>query len=323
MIFGMDVSRWNGGDVDFHRARREGIEFAILRSWDRDANEVDRTFHRNLRVARDAGMIVAAYHFIVPWEDGWTNADHVLRHVPAELPVILDVEKDKSGRGTSIGLARDVAHRLRASGRRLPLAYVPRWYWKEIGLPDLRGLGDHGLWASQYATRTYGTPAEIYPHLNPKDGGGWDPYGGCPVRILQFTDDSTIAGQAPRDANAFLGTREELAQLLGEDDMYDAEYAEKMALIESQFTTPWPSFVQDGGDHEWGTYLFATDHDSFRNWEKAAGVLGKLQATRVEQASGAEFDREAYLARVKESSKQKAAAEVYEVNVEIGREETA
>jgi lysozyme len=334
MIFGMDVSRWNGGNVDFHRARREGIEFAILRSWDRDANEVDRTFHRNLRVAREAGMIVAAYHFIVPWENGAVNADHVLRHVPAEVPVILDVEQDRnSGRGTPLWLAQDVANRLRAAGRRLPLAYVPRWYWRDhLGNgrtgPDLRGLSDHGLWASRYVNNMGGTPQQIYPH-HFRDG--WDSYGGLPVRILQFTDESTIAGITPVDANAFLGSREELANLLGEDDMFSDDDREKLNHIQIQFTgNPWNTSLQAGPFHGWQSlwdpsvhatwvdFLIATDFDVYNNLMKAAALKAKLQAINDELLSGEDFDREAFLAKVKEGVKAKTAAEIYELSVRIG-----
>jgi lysozyme len=243
MIFGMDASRWQGGDLDFHRARREGIEFAILRSWDRSANAADQTFGRNLRVAREAGMVVAAYHFVTPWDSGAVNADHVLRTVPADCPVILDIEVDGgSGQGTSIELARGVTNRLGAAGRRLPLVYFPRWYWDRIGRPDLRGLSEHGLWAARYVNNMGGTPQSIYRHHH-RDG--WESYGGLPVRILQFTDESTIAGRAPVDANAFPGTREGLRALLGGDELTPEEN-EALFVAMNQLTGSWDPWKFDG-----------------------------------------------------------------------------
>lgn len=310
MIFGADYSKWQGGNVDFHRARREGIEFAFLRAWDRDTNTADHTFHRNLRVAREAGMVVAAYHFVTPWENGAVNTDHVLRTVPEDCPVVLDIEATR-GQNTSIGLAWDVTNRLRAAGRKLGLVYFPRWYWQQIGRPDLRGLSDHGLWASQYSPRSGGTPHEIWPHPNPANDNGWAPYGGLGVRILQFTSKSTIAGQTPVDANAFFGTREELQALLGGGgDELTPEENEALFACMNQLTGSWepwtfpgwPSLVQGGGNATLVDFIRWSDYHSYYMDGEDAGNLAAIKELAASLGDGSQFDEETLRAKVGEAT---------------------
>lgn len=338
MIFGMDVSTYNGGSLDFHRARREGIEFAFIRAWDRRTNAIDAQFYHNLQKARDAGMIVAAYHFIVPWENAVVNTDHVLRTIPEDVPIILDVEKDQqNGAEVSIELAQDIANRLRAAGRRLPLAYVPRWYWRDyMGQPDLRGLSDHGLWASQYHTPSGGSPQQIWPHPNPDNDRGWAPYGNASVRMLQFTSKSTIAGYAPLDADAFPGTREELAALLGgEEGMeFTPEDKIKIRLIHQQFTgnpydkssrdglpfAGWEDFLPGGdGRATWVDYMRLLDMDIFNNLVRLSATKATLEKIVTELGNSGSFDKDAFLAEVKAQAKAVAAAEVYKVKVSVER----
>jgi hypothetical protein len=50
----------------------------------------------------------------------------------------------------------------------------------------------------------------------------WNGYGGLGVTVLQFTSSARVAGHQPVDGNAYIGTREQLAAVLGyqeDDDM--------------------------------------------------------------------------------------------------------
>lgn len=207
MIWGYDVSHYQP-NFDHARARREGFDFAILKATE-GSSFVDSRFRRHLDAARAAGMIVAAYHYVRGSASAAAQADHIERNVPRDVPIILDVE-DGGGR---IELTRDLNARLNAKGYRTPLLYLPEWYWKQIGSPNLRGLPP--LWYSRYPNNNGGTATGIYAAnrawLDAKFGG----YGGLPVEVLQFTSSATIAGNTPTDANAFRGSREQLAALFG------------------------------------------------------------------------------------------------------------
>lgn len=121
-----------------------------------------------------------------------------------------------------MALTRDIVGRLRAAGYRVPLSYIPRWYWQQLGSPSLAGLPP--LWSSRYPDMNGGYASEIYQRV---PASYWNGYGGSKVAVLQFTSSSTVAGHTPVDANAYRGTRAQLAALLGggaqpeseEDDM--------------------------------------------------------------------------------------------------------
>lgn len=289
MIFGMDVSRWQGGNVDFHRARAEGVEFAIIRCWDRATNAVDMHFHRNLRAAREAGMVVAAYHFIAPWETGEINADRVLRTVPADCPVILDVERDGNGQGADIHKTWDVTNRLRTSGRVLPLLYLPRWWWEQLGRPDLRGLAP-ALWSSRYVNNLPGAPGHIFGRVPAEF---WNGYGGLNVAVLQFSDESTIAGHTPVDANAFGGTRPELEHTLQGDDMFTERDQHNLIDIAEQFSGSrqpgqfpgWENLV-NGNKETLTDYIRFIASNSWKIEGKEAGQAAAISALATALRSG-------------------------------------
>lgn len=205
MIWGYDVSHYQP-NFDHYRARREGFDFAILKATEGDSY-VDNRFARHLNDARGAGMIVAAYHYVRSGASAASQADRIARVVPRDVPVILDVEQGAGG----IGLTRDLNARLNAMGYRTPLLYLPQWYWQQIGRPDLRGLPP--LWYSRYPNNNGGTASGIWNANATWLDQFWGGYGGLWVEVLQFTSSASIAGNTPTDANAYRGTREQLAAL--------------------------------------------------------------------------------------------------------------
>jgi hypothetical protein len=76
------------------------------------------------------------------------------------------------------------------------LAYLPRWYWQQIGSPDLSPLPANGirLISSDYESNPTGTAQEIYNQQGGDNGPGWASYGGCTPAAWQFTDHASIAG---------------------------------------------------------------------------------------------------------------------------------
>lgn len=211
--FGIDISHHQGA-FDLSRAAREGVAFVILKATE-GSGFTDSRFAANLTNARQSGLLVAAYHYQRASASAAAQVAHIERVVPKNVPVIPDVEADSGG----VALVRDVVARLRGVGYRVPMLYLPRWYWQQIGSPSLGGLPP--LWSSRYPDNLPGTIpdewADVPAHY-------WEGYGGLPVAVLQFTSSASVAGRQPIDANAYRGTRAQLAALLNgssdeEDDM--------------------------------------------------------------------------------------------------------
>ncbi|MGW0890826.1 glycoside hydrolase family 25 protein [Saccharopolyspora sp. NPDC002578] len=233
VLYGIDISHHQGA-FDLGRTRAEGFEYAFLKATE-GSSFVDSRFGANLGNARAAGLLVAAYHYQRGDSSAAAQAGHIINTVPADVPVILDVEANGGGPD----LSRDIIGRLLAAGYRSPLLYLPRWYWEQIGSPSLAGLPP--LWYSRYASNEGGYASEIYERYRDFYDAQWGGYGGLGVAILQFTSSATVAGHAPVDANAFRGTREELAGLLGsstpEDDL-TPDQAQKLNEIHHELFGP-------------------------------------------------------------------------------------
>src|SRR5690554_365412 len=198
-IFGIDISHWQGS-FDIARAAREGIEFFILKATE-GSTFVDGRFKENLAKARKTGKVVAAYHYQRSNVSAADQVALITRTVPKDIPVIPDVE---AGSG-SVALTQDIVRRLQAAGYTVPLVYIPRWYWQQLGSPSLVGLPP--LWSSRYPDNEVGDIRDEYADV---PAHYWDGYGGLRVVVLQFTSSARVAGRSPIDGNAFRGT---LAQL--------------------------------------------------------------------------------------------------------------
>ncbi len=211
-VFGLDISHHQDERLDLARAAREGITFVFLKATE-GATFNDREFAGNLAEARAAGLLVAAYHY-QRTDPAASQVANVRDTVPLDVPVILDVE---SGSG-SVTLTRDLVARLRQAGYRVPLLYLPRWYWQQVGSPSLAGLPP--LWSSRYPDNVVGSISDEWDDV---PAHYWNGYGGLGVAVLQFTSSASIAGHHPLDANAYRGTRAQLAALLGEEESDDME----------------------------------------------------------------------------------------------------
>ena len=92
-VRGVDVSSYQGS-IDWPVLAGQDVDFAYVKATE-GSTFVDDTFETNLQGARDAGVLVGAYHFFSFESPGRTQAENVIATVPADralLPVAIDVE---------------------------------------------------------------------------------------------------------------------------------------------------------------------------------------------------------------------------------------
>lgn len=224
-LLGIDISQHNDG-LSCARAKREGVEFAIIRLC--DGTYVDRVFHSHLADAEKAGMLVATYWYLRAPSEGTSisqQVDVIDRQMDGrrDLPVWVDVESVDSRFPPSdprhyLLTEKDVwnaKHELELRGYRVPGIYTGRWYWEKMrgGEPSMHGLG--ALWCSNYgANNGAGDPRSLYTSEGGDRHPGWDyPLGDRKPDILQYGSRGTIAGRPNVDINAYRGTRAQLEQL--------------------------------------------------------------------------------------------------------------
>ncbi len=229
-IFGVDVSRHQGPDLDWPKIKASGIDFAIARA--SLATTPDAMYQTNVGRAQAAGIpVVGAYHFLYP--AGVVSPAEQARlfvqqigHSGALLTV-LDIEKDRGPSGEVHEPGIDEVRAFAAEFAQLTgghqlILYAPAWYWKgTIADPPAADLGP--LHASRYvavAEDAAGHPIRMTaPEAFAKVPTGWwqASHGGwTDATILQFTSSGKVAGYGgPIDLNAFRGSLDELAGLAG------------------------------------------------------------------------------------------------------------
>jgi hypothetical protein len=218
VIYGVDVSAYQP-NFDFAACRREGYDFAIIKATE-GTGWKSAYYRAQVERARAAGLLVAAYHY-VRGSDVAGQVNNIKSMVSTDMPVILDVEDG----APPIGVIRQLNAAVNAAGYRTPLIYIPRWYWSGVmGSPSLAGLPPN--WHSRYpdnAVRrkeSFTLGAEY-----------WPTFGGLPTVIAQFTSSLAVANYPTGriDGNAYRGTREQLAALLGGQEENDVGHVDSIS----------------------------------------------------------------------------------------------
>lgn len=201
MIWGVDVHPNFQAGLNIEQVRREGFDFmAVKTSQGRSTYPAGDFLSRG----KAAGMLCLGYHYLDEGDED-AQADVFARQLSQHgVPGMLDVE---AGSG-DIGAVWRFVNALHARNAPLVLLYLPRWYWSQIGSPDLTGLPP--LWASHYVSGS-GYASSLYEGVSPD---WWDGYGNNWIAVLQFTSSAQVAGYTV-DADAYGGSREQFAALIG------------------------------------------------------------------------------------------------------------
>lgn len=244
-IYGVDISNHQDG-ILAARIASEGFRYAIIKAT--EGTWRDPVLHSHLAdVRNNTDMHVAAYVYVRHDSTPQAHADTLVDHLgDTTVPIALDIEH---GSGSSVAHFKAIRDAIVAAGYRVILTYLPNWYWKEIGQPDLSGLPP--LWTSRYPDMNKDYASVIYSRAGNK---GWDGYGGLEVALWQFTSTAAVAGWHI-DANAYHGTEASLAALFTGDTenggflmaLNDAEQRE--LLDNSRYTAgqlgPWSQLGQN------------------------------------------------------------------------------
>jgi hypothetical protein len=203
-LWGFDISDYQG-DFDMDAAKRAGFSFVIIKVTEGSAWK-SKYFKANYQRARDTGLLTCGYHYQRSNASPHAQADNFASMAGTDVGFIPDVEANGGG----VDLTRAILAELRTEGYSSPLSYIPKWYWQQIGSPNLSGLAQ--LWQSHYPDNKGGSVADIYKRV---PSSWWTGFGGQPIKILQFTSLATVAGRTPIDGDAFEGSIQDLTALLG------------------------------------------------------------------------------------------------------------
>lgn len=153
-IFGIDISN-NNGFVDLDRVKTEGFQF-VWAKVSEGPTFVDSFWPSTRDWCGRIGLLLAGYHYIREG-DTQAQADNLISHLgDVSIPVMLDFEQG-SGDIENFWAVKDA---IEARGVVVCLSYIPRWYWQQIGEPDISGVP--GLIQSSYVGGS-GYASTLYP----------------------------------------------------------------------------------------------------------------------------------------------------------------
>ena len=230
-LYGIDVASYQAG-LNLAEVKAESFDFIIAKAT-QGSGYVDPSWASFRDGANANDLVLVGYHYVT-LDAATAQAENLVSALgDTGIPVMLDFE---AGSG-DLDNFWAVADAITAAGAHVALSYIPRWYWQEIGSPDLTGVP--GLVASDYVDGT-GYASALYPG---DDSDSWTGYGGVDPVILQFTDAAEVAGQTV-DADAYVGTADELQQLLTTGDDMTPEQAQQLQQVWVQLLGPtgqgWP-----------------------------------------------------------------------------------
>ena len=164
---GIDVSVWDGPDVDFNAVKDSGIDFVIIRAG-YGSGSVDKYFEINYQKAKAAGLNVGAYwySYAESYEDSTNEANAMLEALKGkqfEYPIYYDIEErsifDKGVEFTS-GIAKNFCTILEDKkyfcGIYASLNFFKNYFDHEV-------KNRYTIWVAQYNDEcTYDEPYEIW-----------------------------------------------------------------------------------------------------------------------------------------------------------------
>ena len=233
-LFGVDVSEHQDG-MSLAQAKREGVEFAIIRTT--DGTHRDRCYRSHLEDAESAGLVTAAYHYLRNPSEGTTVAQQVQASLEVmgdkKRPMWIDVE---TSAGLHVDHIRQCKREFENHGVRVigAYSYVPYWEGRiSPHEPDSHEFG--AFWVAAYGRNPYGKPRDIYPGDQHRQ---WEyPLGNQKPALWQYGSNAQVADYSV-DINAYRGTKAQLRALFsGKNPPNEEPSEEEMNKLYRQITT--------------------------------------------------------------------------------------
>jgi GH25 family lysozyme M1 (1,4-beta-N-acetylmuramidase) len=187
MIPGIDVYEGYGA-IDWNLVASSGVRFAWIRCQVGNDRR-DEAYVRNVQRARDAGIVVGAYHFAYPLPDDWHKARLPLEQAklffeacgglgsqPGELSPALDLEWPSPVDWMKWGCTaqqisdwgRECAEAMALLWGRLPVIYTYPWWWQTVSKSaDVSWAARYPLWMASYTHSWAGVPENGAPPVPP------------------------------------------------------------------------------------------------------------------------------------------------------------
>lgn len=201
---GIDVSRWQG-EIDWRQVAEAGYRFAMIRATVGDYY-TDPRFYINWNEAKEAGLLVSAYHVIVPKNSVYSQIERLfdtLGDRRADLPLVMDVERhDKVNRAHITACIQGCLQRVEQQDGRRPLVYTAKWFWDNTEyLIHSDDWAQYDLWVANYVDNP-----DDSQNQQPALPQGWDAW-----KFWQYTDKGSVPGvRGNCDLDWFAGSYEEL-----------------------------------------------------------------------------------------------------------------
>lgn len=201
VLYGPDLHPTFQAGISIDEIAAEGFSFLAVKASQGTSSSWAAGAKTWLDRADQLGMVTYVYHYVDT--SSVAAQAQTVKTACHGRPVMMDFE---SGSG-SVANLRALISACQGLGVRVPLAYVPQWYWQSIGSASLAGLPP--IVSSHYLTTT-GYASSIYAQV---PSSFWNSYGGGATTVLQFTDRATVAGMQV-DVNAFRGTKDQFRALI-------------------------------------------------------------------------------------------------------------
>ena len=150
---GLDVSNWDGNDLDFNRIKAAGYDYVILRAG--TTNGKDGCFETNYTKARAAGLDIGAYYYTYATTvaDAVADAQVYLSYIAGkkfEYPIYMDYEHETQ-EALNSNLSEDIClafmAQLKAAGYLTGL-YTGKYFATNLPMETI--CADYELWIAQY-----------------------------------------------------------------------------------------------------------------------------------------------------------------------------
>lgn len=162
VMLGIDISVWQGDNIDFNKVKEDGAEFVIIRMAYSDLDTpivLDKYFEQNIKKAKDAGLKVGVYVYTSAntKEEAIKQAKFIKNHLnktKLDFPIAFDFE-DWSDFNTLKMNSHDLLERVNEYQSILEkdgydmMIYGSKWYLENVWLPN-----DYDIWLAHYIDET-------------------------------------------------------------------------------------------------------------------------------------------------------------------------